>query len=629
MADLLRQHVVRRTQLAIEKGDRRRAGLDCPGALKAFQEELRVYFLRSIGGLPDDAALEPTVKRCLETDAFTIDAVTYQPRAGERVTANLYLPLDQNEPVPAVLFLSGHFLTAKTHPDYQSVCQRLVRSGMAVLAIDPIGQGERLTFALHDPDAGEPMWGIEEHDTLGKACQLLGVSLARYFLHDAMRGIDYLLSRPEVDPTRIGATGNSGGGTQTSMLMMAEPRLSAAAPATFIMDRASYQRSGQAQDAEQIWPGFTAAGYDHADVLLAMAPRPTAVLAAAWDFFPIEGTRRSVAIARQTAERCGVEIDLRLIEDEVDHQYSPALASASARFFASAFGLPEDASASALDAVQPVAEEKLWCTRTGQIRGDDPDAPTVLSDFAYLAESLGKSNSAAAPADGSGHDATVWLRDQVYRDQALVDPNPRRHWAGTMPGLKYSAWWWRTQEDLLNFGLVCDPLGGFDGKDAIIAVWPGGTRRLREHLPWLRGQVHAGRRVLVLDYSGIGRVEPRRVGGRSNERFYGAWHKLNDDLGFLGSSLTALAALDVLQASVVLRRHLEPGAHALHLYGVGLETRPALLAAHLDPHIKNSEACGLEPDLRGLIGRGELSEGDALWSGPPGLLRYPGLLSPS
>src|SRR5258705_11189966 len=112
-----------------------------------------------------------------------------------------------------------------------------------------------------------------------------------------MRGVDYMLTRPDIDPNKIGVTGNSGGGTQTSLMMLGDPRIAAAAPATFIMNRETYMNCGGAQDAEQIWPGFTAAGYDHEDILLAVSPKPVRVLAVQYDFFPIEGLRRH-------AERC-------------------------------------------------------------------------------------------------------------------------------------------------------------------------------------------------------------------------------------------------------------------------------------------------------------------------------------
>ena len=108
-----------------------------------------------------------------------------------------------------------------------------------------------------------------------------------------MRGFDYLCTRPEVDPKKIGITGNSGGGTQSSMAMLWDRRYAAAAPATFIMTREEYLYVGGGQDSEQIWPGFTSNGYDHDDILFAMAPKPVLVLAVDYDFFPIED-RKSV-----------------------------------------------------------------------------------------------------------------------------------------------------------------------------------------------------------------------------------------------------------------------------------------------------------------------------------------------
>ena len=134
-------------------------------------------------------------------------------------------------------------------------------------------------------------------------------------LHDAMR-TRLLISRPEVDPAKIGVTGNSGGGTQTSLVMLADPRVAAAAPATFIMNRETYQRTGQPQDAEQLWPGFTGAGFDHEDILLAMAPKPVCVLAVTSDFFPIEGTRRTVTRSRRIWELSDRGEALELVEDD-------------------------------------------------------------------------------------------------------------------------------------------------------------------------------------------------------------------------------------------------------------------------------------------------------------------------
>lgn len=181
--------------------------------------------------------------------------------------------------------MSGHHEQAKHHPEYQTVCQHLVKSGLIVLAIDPIGQGERLSYYEQALDGPTIRSCTGEHDYAGSQCWPLGDGLARYFVHDGMRGIDYLCTRPEVDSDKIGVTGNSGGGTQTSLMMVCDPRIAAAAPATFIMNRRTYLFAGGAQDAEQIWPGMSALGFDHEDILLAVAPKPVRVLSVQYDFF--------------------------------------------------------------------------------------------------------------------------------------------------------------------------------------------------------------------------------------------------------------------------------------------------------------------------------------------------------
>lgn len=84
-----------------------------------------------------------------------------------------------------------------------------------------------------------------------------------YFLCDQMRAVDYMLTRPEIDPNRIGITGNSGGGTQTMAMMAVDDRLAAAAPGTFVTSRRSYLAANDPQDCEQIWFGITQFGYDH------------------------------------------------------------------------------------------------------------------------------------------------------------------------------------------------------------------------------------------------------------------------------------------------------------------------------------------------------------------------------
>ncbi|WJH33578.1 prolyl oligopeptidase family serine peptidase [Paenibacillus sp. CC-CFT747] len=313
--DELKQHVYGRSIEAFARGDQARDAIVNRDQLEARRTHLRGKFMEAIGGIPAcDTALNPRTTGRVQGEGFSIEKIMFESRPQTYVTANLYIPDSLDSPRGAVLFLCGHDREAKHSEEYQTVCRILVHSGLVVLAIDPIGQGER--FSYYEADAGELTVadGIIEHEYAGMQCLPLGDGLARYFLHDAMRAIDYLTTRPEVDPARIGVTGNSGGGTQTSMLMLADPRLAAAAPGTFIMSRQSYLITGQAQDAEQVWFGMSAAGLDHEDILLAMAPRPVLVLAVTNDFFLLKARIEPSSGPNDSGRCMAAETSLRLLK---------------------------------------------------------------------------------------------------------------------------------------------------------------------------------------------------------------------------------------------------------------------------------------------------------------------------
>ena len=108
----------------------------------------------------------------------------------------------------------------------------LALNGMVALVFDPIDQGER--GQLLGKNGWPELQGTAGHTMVGIGCILLGQNTARFEIWDGIRAIDYLQSRPEVDPQRIGCTGNSGGGTQTSYLMALDDRDPAAAPSCYI-----------------------------------------------------------------------------------------------------------------------------------------------------------------------------------------------------------------------------------------------------------------------------------------------------------------------------------------------------------------------------------------------------------
>jgi len=620
--DQLKRHVYERSVQAFAAGDAARDAVQTPEDLKARQAYIREKFLEGIGGLPSsDSPLNPQIMGVVEEPGMRIEKVIFESRPGAFVTANLYLPANLKRPSAAVQFLCGHHQQAKHQPEYQRVCRHLAVAGLIVLAQDPIGQGER--FSYFDPELGDTTvgWGTTEHDHAGTQCFALGDSLARYFLHDAMRGIDYLCSRPEVDTQRIGVTGNSGGGTQTCMLMMTEPHIAAAAPGTFLMNRESYQLSGGAQDAEQIWPGFTAAGLDHEDILIAMAPRPVRVLAVQYDFFPIEGTRRSVGRCQRFWEMAGCPDGLDLVEDASRHCYTDALARASAAFF-SRHLLGEEVAVDS-EKIQTIPPENLWCTPTGQVRAWNPDARFV---FEENQERLRTLREGAPPAAVSA--AQDWLRDTVCGPRTRCDLNPRFIDLGHYQGLRVTAGLWWSQRGLFNHAYLLRRIE--DGEQALpvtLALRPEGTNQLRNHWRWIAGECEKTRAVVVFEPTGIGSIRPNALNAQPPQARYGVLHKLSDDLCFLGDSLAAIRVWDVLRVPDVLA--VWPAVDAvvpLRIEAEGFMAVYVRLAAALDPAFADADLRDPAPTLAEWVTQRHYDDYETRAVVLPGLLRHaPGI----
>jgi hypothetical protein len=235
------------------------------------KEVVRSKLLDILGGLPDyKGPLNPRITGQLRSDSYTIEKVIYESLPGFYITANLYRP---NVPgrYPAVLLQSGH--TQEGKPENQRLAANLAMKGFVVLCFDPIGQGERVqTYSrqLDEPLAG---WSVPEHIQMGAQTELIGEGLARYFIWDAMRSLDYLTSRSDVDPSRIGAAGCSGGGALTTYLGGLDPRLKVVVPACY---PSSFQLlfATDGPDAEMVIPNFLASGLDTADFVELSAPTP-------------------------------------------------------------------------------------------------------------------------------------------------------------------------------------------------------------------------------------------------------------------------------------------------------------------------------------------------------------------
>jgi cephalosporin-C deacetylase-like acetyl esterase len=240
------------------------------------------------------------------------------------------------------------------------------RNGIIALAIDPLGQGERLQYL--GSDSKSTIGGSTgEHGEANIPAMLVGENIARYFINDSMRGIDYLVDRRDVDANRIGAFGCSGGGTSTAYLAALDDRLKAAGVACYITSFQELLPSATGvQEAEQSIPHFIEQGLDFSDWVEAFAPKPYAIISTTNDMFPFEGARHTYEESRRIFGIYGSADNLQWITGPGGHGNLGPISPAILGFFLHHLkGAP--AGDAAFTAERPQRAEDLLVTPTGQV----------------------------------------------------------------------------------------------------------------------------------------------------------------------------------------------------------------------------------------------------------------------
>jgi dienelactone hydrolase len=344
------------------------AAIKTPEDIARRQKDLRAFFIRSLGDLPERTPLNPRTVGTLRRDGYRVEKVIFESRPGHHVTANLYLP-EGKAPFPGVLLPCGHSDNGKAYEGYQRACILLAKNGMAVLCYDPIGQGERNQRL----DArGKPVIrGTTEHTMAGIGALLVGRQLASYRVWDGLRALDYLASRPEVDPTRLGCTGNSGGGTMTAYLMAIDDRIAVAAPSCFITSLERLFATIGPQDAEQNITGAVAAGMDHADYVTLRAPKPTLLAVGTRDFFDIDGSWSTFREVKLIYGRLGHGERVDLFESDEEHGFTGPRRIATARWMMR-WLLKQDIAVDEPD-FSIATDAELQCTQSGQVMSEFKD----------------------------------------------------------------------------------------------------------------------------------------------------------------------------------------------------------------------------------------------------------------
>jgi len=548
---------------------------------ESFRRRVYASATNSFGGFPARTPLNPRTTGTRKCRGYRLEKLIVESRPGFFVPACVYVPDDPKfkAPYPAVLVPCGHTEDGKATGVYQSAGLMLARAGFVAAVFDPIDQGERRQV----PDHGTCGKG---HNAMGALAMLLGESGLRIRLWDAMRMLDYLETRPDVDPSRLGVMGNSGGGTMSAMLAAFDGRIRAAAPASYISNLRRVVDACGPQDSEQILFGQLAWGLNHLGLVLLRAPTPTLVCASHDDFFPIDGTLETMRAVGAVAGKAGWSDRYALMESSGKHGWKYGMLTASVDWMRrwlcgnSEIAAPDSSALRLLNTAVPsadvcrddvLAERETFATETGNVSclPDSRSAFQVLSDDLADIERARPRQTASERAESAVRAAgmrplaslgvkTVEITREATNGVAVIRLGFVSPDGFTMPGVLLTPE--RTGADVVP----------------LLAAGDGGRRTFAADVA---SALATGRPALVVDLEGFGEI------GVTKRRIH-IGSCVDDGLGkihyLLGASLVGRRAEQLLAAAGEMRRRF---GRSPELLADGRAVIPAAHAYAADPQL--------------------------------------------
>lgn len=365
---MVQEYFVARIREVEAQANARRAGIRSKRDAEAYVRDVRTKIQQCFGPWPEKTPLNPRVTGTVDRDTYRIEKVIFESRPGFPVTANLYLPKGSTGRRPGVVGTCGHSVEGKGGGTYQAFAQGLARLGYVVLIFDPIGQGERLQYVTGELKSRKGV-GVREHLHAGNQQFLVGEFFGSWRAWDGIRALDYLLTRPEVNPALVGVTGNSGGGTDTAWLCGVESRWAMAAPSCFVTTFRRNLENELPADTEQCPPRTLALGLDHSDYIAALAPKPVILLDQEKDYFDVRGLEETYERLRPLYRLLGKEKDIGMFLGPDYHGFSQHVREAMYRWFND---VTKVSTARTEPALTMEKQETLWCTERGQVAPDNP-----------------------------------------------------------------------------------------------------------------------------------------------------------------------------------------------------------------------------------------------------------------
>ncbi|MEA1996556.1 MAG: acetylxylan esterase, partial [Gemmatimonadota bacterium] len=551
-----------------------------------YVAETKRKFLEMLGEFPvERPPIEARLTGRVERPDYIIEKVLFEALPDYPVTALVYVPKNFKPPFPAFICPVGHSPAGKCVSRGRRLS--LARKGYLVIAIDPIGLGERKP--LVNPVTGKSLVEMREHSLLGHQTILTGTGLGMYFIWDGIRAIDYLCTREDVDTSRIACAGISGGGNVTSWLAAVDERIKVAMPVCHVTSNRRRWESLLAADAEQNLIPCIAGGLEYGDVLMLVAPRKLLIACTSRDFFPIRGAYEAFHDAMRYYRFLKISDRLKISEVPGGHSWPLAqrkntYAWVNRWFGKSGVGVEEEP-------FTPDSYHDLQATETGlqETAFGKKDIFELNRDYYHRV-----APNRPAPAGRAQVEAAVdSLRKEFRRLTGYVKPRGevpfRKTGRMTRDSLVIEKLVYYSEPDVYVPALLFKPEGAGDRLPALIYCHDKGKAAEAESGLWVSQVARQGIAVLCIDLRGTGETRTFRQYRDTEEGYHallwGSETNMSFDAMMIGRSLLGMRAVDIVRGVDYLCSRPDIDSSRIGCFGQEESAMACLTAGVLDKRL--------------------------------------------
>lgn len=541
------------------------------GKVQEYQIFVKNHLSEIINSFPEKTPLNPKTTGIIKCEDYRIEKIIFESRPNLYIPGNLYIPTKKNGPFPAVLEACGHELNGKANINYQSIAILLAKNGFVVLVIDTYTQGER-----------DPI----NHTQIDIGAMLVGSDVVTYQAWDNIRAIDYLCSRPEVDPLKIGMTGNSGGGTQTMYTMGLDPRIKVAAISSGLQTRERMFTWNGLADGCHNFAGEGKKMLEYGDYIILSAPKPVLILAGEKDpTFDIEAVSKTFREAKRFYKELGAMDHLDFYAVDGGHDYVKKARETAVWWFKKWLLNETGIVIEPRLTLQP--DEKLSVTKTGQTLTEFKNAVSIIDINIQQAKNL-ENQRKMFWQNNSKLQCIAKIKELInYQDDPYFTKAIQSGYGrdATEKGIQIRKLHLVGRDGFPLPALLYVPVSDKSSLPATLYLDSGGKKNAFRTDSALNDLVKSGRIVLAVDLRGFGETTVDLGELRKSLHDLNDQHLIAQTTLYIGQTLIGQRVQDAIDVLGHLCSYPMVNKSDIELVGIGQCGPVALHVATIDPRI--------------------------------------------